>query len=329
MRVALVANRSSGSGTDVDAVAAALRARGAEVTPFDIADLDGARDAIVAALWPQGAGAGRAGGARTQDPGAAGTGGARAEDAGAARTADAHDAGGARLVVAGGDGSIAPVAALASVLEVPLAVVASGTANDFARKLGLPRDPRDACALAADPAARTLTLQLARAGARPFVNAASCGLSVVAAHRATPLKPRLGPLAYAAGALRAGLTGHPIAARVDDDAGRAVFDGHAWQVIVGATGAFGGGSGIAEADPRDHLLDVVVVTAGSRLGLVRRAFGLRTGRIVRQRGVVHARSRALTIATPAGTRWNIDGEVADPPASSFANRDEQYDVVVP
>ena len=55
--------------------------------------------------------------------------------------------------------------------------------------------------------------------------------------------------------------------------------------IVGATGAFGGGSGIEEADPRDRRLDVVVVRAGSRAALVRRAYGLRTGRIADQRGV--------------------------------------------
>jgi diacylglycerol kinase family enzyme len=212
---------------------------------------------------------------------------------------------------------------------VPLAVVATGTANDFARETGLPRDLDAACALAADPGARTVTFELARAGERPFVNAASCGLSVVAAHRATPLKPRLGPLAYAAGALRAGLTGRPVDARVQVEDGETVHDGPAWQVIVGATGAFGAGSGIEEADPRDHLLDVVVVPAGSRAALVRHAFGLRTGRIARQRGVVHARARAFTIATPAQTEWNIDGEVCDPASASFANHDEAYEVVMP
>ncbi|HET6550610.1 MAG TPA: diacylglycerol kinase family protein, partial [Solirubrobacter sp.] len=183
MRVALIVNRASGSGTDADAVAAALRDGGAEVQVFDRDELDAAR-------------------------------GAQPE----------------RLVVAGGDGSIAPVAALASGLGVPLAVVATGTANDFARETGLPRDLDAACALAADPGARTVTFELARAGERPFVNAASCGLSVVAAHRATPLKPRLGPLAYAAGALRAGLTGRPVGVRVQIADGEVVHDGPAWQV---------------------------------------------------------------------------------------------------
>ena len=44
-------------------------------------------------------------------------------------------------------------------------------------------------------------LELGRLGdGRPFVNVASAGLASVAARRAAPLKPRLGPLAYAVGA---------------------------------------------------------------------------------------------------------------------------------
>ncbi|WP_259313229.1 diacylglycerol/lipid kinase family protein [Capillimicrobium parvum] len=282
MRVALIANRASGTGTDAEDIAARLRAGGAEVTPFDLGDV-----ASATRVDPE------------------------------------------RLVVAGGDGSVGIVAELASRTGAPMAVVPTGTANDFARELDLPSDLDGACALAARPDARTVTLQLARAGERPFVNAAACGLSVVAARRAKPLKPKLGALAYALGALRAGLTGRPIAVRVEDASGRTVFDGRAWQAIVGATGAFGGGSGIEEADPRDRLLDLVVVTARSRIALVRRAFGLRTGRIARQPGVVHARSTELRVLAPPGTRWNVDGEIGELNPSLFANRGEDYAVVVP
>jgi diacylglycerol kinase family enzyme len=45
MRVALIVNRASGSGTDADAVAAALRDGGAEVQVFDRDELDAARGA--------------------------------------------------------------------------------------------------------------------------------------------------------------------------------------------------------------------------------------------------------------------------------------------
>src|SRR5690349_10018948 len=129
-----------------------------------------------------------------------------------------------RVAVAGGDGTVGPVAELAGRLGVPLAVIPTGTANDFARVNGLPQDPREAAALVA-AGTRLRTLDLGRLGdGRPFVNVASAGLASVAARRAQPLKPRLGPLAYAVGALRAAATAAPLrcSARAD---GVRVFGG--------------------------------------------------------------------------------------------------------
>ena len=54
-----------------------------------------------------------------------------------------------RIVVAGGDGTIGPVAELAGRLDVPLAVIPTGTANDFARANGIPLDVEAAARLAA------------------------------------------------------------------------------------------------------------------------------------------------------------------------------------
>jgi diacylglycerol kinase family enzyme len=109
-----------------------------------------------------------------------------------------------RIVVAGGDGSVGCGAAAAARAGVPLGVVAVGTANDFARAMDLPRELSDAVDLAAT-GTRTERLDLGRVGDRPFVNAASAGLSPVAAEKAHGLKRALGPLAYTVGALRAGL----------------------------------------------------------------------------------------------------------------------------
>jgi diacylglycerol kinase family enzyme len=213
-----------------------------------------------------------------------------------------------RIAVAGGDGTIGPAAALAGRLDVPLAVIAAGTANDFARVHGLPDDLLEAAALAAS-GTETPPLDLGRlADGHPFVNVASAGLASVAARAAEPLKPRLGPLAYGVGAVRAAGAARPlpIAVRVD---GRVAFEGRCWQVIVAVSGAFGGGSGIAEADPEDGALDVVVLPAGSRAGLVRRAWGLRAQTIAQQQGVEHDRGLQIAVELPDGTELNVDGEV--------------------
>jgi diacylglycerol kinase (ATP) len=213
-----------------------------------------------------------------------------------------------RLVVAGGDGTIAPVADLAGRLGVPLGVIPAGTANDYARATGLPLDPIAAAALAASGTSLH-RFELGRlADGHPFVNVASAGLASVAAHRAAPLKPRLGPLAYGVGAVHAAATEAPLpcTVRVDD---AIVFEGEAWQVILAVTGAFGGGSGIAAADPSDGVLDVAILPSGSRLGLARRAWGLMRHTIAEQRGVPHHRGAAIAVDVPDGTELSADGEV--------------------
>ncbi|HSD78409.1 MAG TPA: hypothetical protein VLA98_13440, partial [Solirubrobacteraceae bacterium] len=183
-----------------------------------------------------------------------------------------------------------------------------------------------AAALAAGARPRLRRVDVARAGDRAFVNAASAGLSVHAARRAHGLKARLGPLAYAVGALRAGLTARPLHVAVAVD-GRDAFTGAAWQVIVAGTGAFGGGAELDAADPQDRRLDVAVLEAGPRPALVRRAWGMRAGGLASQRGVRHARGTRVEVRGAA--TFNVDGEVLRLDPASFTTGDEHVEVVVP
>jgi diacylglycerol kinase (ATP) len=233
-----------------------------------------------------------------------------------------------RMAVAGGDGTIGPVAEKAGRLDVPLAVIPTGTANDFARAHGLPGDPREAAAVAGE-AEQTRPLELGRlADGRPFVNVASAGLASVAARNAQPLKPRLGPLAYGVGALRAATSEQPLEVSVRAD-GRTVFEGGAWQVIVAVSGAFGGGSGVAEADPDDGVLDAVVLPAGSRAGLARRAWGLRRRTIAQQRDVPHERGHLVEVDLPQGSEINVDGEIREGGLDRVTVEPRAFRLVVP
>jgi diacylglycerol kinase (ATP) len=213
-----------------------------------------------------------------------------------------------RIAVAGGDGTVGTAAQLAGRLGVPLAVIATGTANDFARATELPTEPEAACVLAAT-GTQLRPMELGRlADGRPFVNVASAGLASAAARRAHPLKPFLGPLAYPVGAFQAAVTEDPLRCTVCAG-GKEVFDGEAWQAIVSVTGAFGGGAVVEVADPDDGVLDATILPAGPRLGLVRRAWGLRHGSIAEQGDVRHARGTVVEVALPPGREFNVDGEI--------------------
>ena len=61
--------------------------------------------------------------------------------------------------------------------------------------------------------------------------------------------------------------------------------------------------------PHDGELDLVAIEAGSRLALALRAWGLRRGSLESQRGVRSRRGRRIDLDVPAGTGFNVDGEV--------------------
>jgi YegS/Rv2252/BmrU family lipid kinase len=212
-----------------------------------------------------------------------------------------------RIVVAGGDGSVGAAAVAATRASLTLAVIPTGTANDFARALDLPDDAFEACRLAATGTVRR-AVDLGHVGELAFVNVVSAGLAVAAAREAKSSKVALGPLAYAVGALRAGMTARPIECRVACD-GDELFAGRAWQVIVANTGAFGGGAEVESASPFDGLLTVVVIEAGPRARLIQRAYGLRRGRITNQRGVRWRDARSVRVQVPDGVAFNVDGEI--------------------
>jgi diacylglycerol kinase family enzyme len=251
--------------------------------------------------------------------------GAEVESFGIDEVEPAAAAGAERLVVAGGDGSIGLAAAAAGRAGIPLAVIPVGTAHDFAARMELPEELAAACRLAAQGTEVT-RMELGwlepvgGGGPRPFVNVASAGLPGRAARSAKAWKAPLGTLGYAAGALVAGLTAKPLPARLECD-GTTVFDGSAWQVTAAASGAFGAGARVEEADPHDGALDLVVVEAGSRLALVALGYRLRRGGLTGHGDAGHTRCRDARLEVAPGTVFNVDGEIV--PAGPVALRGER------
>ncbi len=216
-----------------------------------------------------------------------------------------------RLVVAGGDGSIADCFAASAKAGIQLGVLPAGTANDFAHALGLPLVMEEAIELVTTAAARTQPTWGGTVADRPFVNVASIGLAVDAAEHAESLKKVAGPLAYGLGAARAGMAARPVRAGlvVNDDP---VADGRVWQLLVGASGRFGGGSGLGEAEASERALIAAWVPAGTRLTLPFRALGLRNRTLEHQPGVRWWRGHHIVVqASRHGhpVDWNVDGEL--------------------
>lgn len=123
-------------------------------------------------------------------------------------------AGSRLLIVGGGDGTLSSVCTLLAHSEVTLGVIPLGTANDFARTVGIPTGVDRACDVIADGQVVDVDLGMLDGmgvgGADHvdhYLNVASIGLgAVVAGAMSTRAKRLLGPLAYPLATLKAAVS---------------------------------------------------------------------------------------------------------------------------
>jgi YegS/Rv2252/BmrU family lipid kinase len=224
-----------------------------------------------------------------------------------------------RVVVGGGDGTVSCAAGVLAGTRAVLGVLPLGTANDFARSLGIPKDLGRAAAIVA--AGRVRRVDVGRAGRRAFLNAASVGVSSALTRRLHPaLKRSAGALAYPVAGIAAARE-RPFRARIAWD-GEAM-ELRALQIVVGNGRYHGGGRLVApRARIDDRALDLYVVAAPSRRGagaggrlrelaaLARYAARLLRGRHVEDPAVLHAQAGRVLVETLPPLEIDADGEVA-------------------
>jgi diacylglycerol kinase family enzyme len=95
-----------------------------------------------------------------------------------------------RIIVAGGDGSVATAAGVIAGTEVVLGILPAGTLNHLAKDLDIPLDLAEAARVAV--AGRVRTIDVGRAGDRVFINTGSLGAYVLYVRIRERLEPRLG-----------------------------------------------------------------------------------------------------------------------------------------
>jgi len=233
---------------------------------------------------------------------------------------------GREILVAGGDGSLhAVIDSLHSGdgLTGPIGLIPLGTGNDFARGLGLPLDPAEAAAVVVAGQTRQLDLLIDHDGGI-VVNAVHAGVGADAGREATSLKPVLGKIGYAVGAVLAEVKTQGHRLRVEAD-GEVLADGrhHVLQVGIGNGAFIGGGTPLApDADPGDGKVDVVVSFAVSRLNRLLYAVRLHRGTHHEREDVQMTRVSKVRI-TGSGFWCNADGELTGPHTAKTWHVDAQ------
>ena len=224
-----------------------------------------------------------------------------AADLARASVADGVDA----LVVCGGDGLVHLAVQALAESGIPLGIIPSGTGNDVARYLDVPR--RDPVA-AADRvvARRTRTLDLARSGSRWFVTVMAAGFDAIVNERANHMRWPRGQMRYNLATVAELRTFRPLPYTLDLDGATRRVD--AMLVAVGNGPSFGGGLRITEgALLDDGLLDVVIIKEMSRAKLVRTYPKLFSGTHTTVAEYEHHRVRRVTVAAPGIVAY-ADGE---------------------
>jgi diacylglycerol kinase (ATP) len=217
------------------------------------------------------------------------------------------------LVACGGDGAVTEVAGVAADTGRRLAVVPTGSGNDFARTLGYdPRRPAAAFRALHDGVDRVV--DLGRVNGRWYTCVAASGFDAEANRWANTVRRLSGTALYVAAVVRtlAVYRPHPFRVEVDGVA----RDVDAWLVAVGNGPAYGGGMRITpDAALDDGELDVTVVGALSRLQFLRAFPGVFRGTHVRHPAVTTLRGRVVTVASRNGApamEVYADGERVGP-----------------
>jgi diacylglycerol kinase (ATP) len=209
------------------------------------------------------------------------------------------------LVVNGGDGMVHLATQAVATTATRLGIIPTGTGNDVARYLDLPR--RDPLA-AADRviAGRTRTVDLARSGSRYFVTVLAAGFDAIVNERANRMTWPRGQMRYNLATLLELRTFRPLPYTLDLDGEVRRLD--AMLVAVGNGPSFGGGLRITEgALLDDGLLDVVVIKPMSKPGLIRTYPKLFNGTHVTAPQYEHHRVGCVTVAAPGIVSY-ADGE---------------------
>lgn len=215
-----------------------------------------------------------------------------------------------RLIVGGGDGTLSTVAPRLAGTGILLGVLPLGTANDFARTLGIPMNLPAAAAVAAGSHASDV--DLARANDAHFLNVASVGLSVEMTRELSGrMKRWLGPAAYAVAGGRA-LIHHPtFRARIEaPDGGGGGCDDPVHQVVVANGRFYGGGVLVAYRSTLDDgSLTAYTLGRRSRWQLLRTVALLKFKVPLDRPGDSFVQAPGLRVETWPSLPVNLDGEI--------------------
>lgn len=220
----------------------------------------------------------------------------------------------AHLLIAGGDGTVNYVVNMLkrNELDIPVAILPTGTANDFATMLNMPSDVAKACRRILTGEVRRV--DLGRANDEYFVNVFSCGLfTEVSQKTPTIFKNTFGKLAYYVSGLGELPNFRRMQISIDSTEGNYEGSSLIFFVFNGQTAGTMRFAYLSQID--DGLLDVIVVKGDNPIETIRTIFHFihrntvgRPGSGSYPPGVHHFKCREMMVYTYNDEPTDIDGQ---------------------
>lgn len=231
------------------------------------------------------------------------------------------------IVAAGGDGTVSEALQPLVGTDAILGVLPMGTANVWAREVGIPLDLPGAVRVLLE--GRIRRVDVGRAGHRYFLLMAGIGFdAAVASQIDAQRKRRLGMVAYlvAGVAVAFSFIGHKVQLNVDGvrRSYRVVL------IVIGNSRRYGGTVSVtAEARIDDGLLDVCVFKGTGLPAVAWHLISVLLGRHVHDPTVDYFRARRMTVGGDSPLPVQVDGDRIGETPMAFTVRARSLNVLVP
>lgn len=214
------------------------------------------------------------------------------------------------ILGAGGDGTINQIINIMKKknLDIPLAILPVGTANDFAKYIGMPADIGSACDKILD--GKIQEIDLGKANDKYFINVFSFGLFTDVSHKTpTHLKNTIGKLAYYLNGIKELPSFKKLDIKVTSD--EFFYEGNAL-IFFTFNGRTAGNINISyKSEINDGLLDVIIVKGENiRSTLSSLLAFLKLEHLEKPKDIIHFTTSDFTVEySDSSLESDIDGEV--------------------
>lgn len=214
------------------------------------------------------------------------------------------------LIACGGDGTINEVATgiIKGQKKIPVAILATGTVNDFATSMRIPIQPRQFCEMILK--GNTIDVDLGKANNNYFVNVLAGGIITDVAHQVPmEMKTLFGRAAYYIAGLREMPRQmlNPFHIKIESE--EYSCDGEVLLFLVTNTASIGGFKGLApSAQVEDGLLDCIIIRKVEILDVIPVFVSLLKGDITTNPNVKHFKTKKMKISAKEDMQFDMDGE---------------------